>query len=101
MGSRDLLFLSLSTSTGKNNEMVSHFQGHPESRQQALGLLHQMDNTLQTAEETLKKASALLLVLDISFVELSDWLFNVVAYQVAAYSFILKGTSRTFSFCKF
>lgn len=75
--------------------MVSHFQGHPENRQQALGLLHQMDNTLENLEETLKKASALLLFWDISFVYLSDRIFNIVPYQVAAYSTVLKGTRES------
>lgn len=31
--------------------MVSHFQAQPESKQQALSLLHQVDNTSETPEE--------------------------------------------------
>lgn len=75
--------------------MVSPFQGHPESRQRALSLLHQMDNTLENREETQKKASALLLFWAISFVYLSDRILNIVPYQVAAYSTVLKGTKHS------
>lgn len=44
---------------------------------------------------TKKKASALLLFWAISFVYLSDRILNIVPYQVAAYSTVLKGTKHS------